>query len=64
MIESMMTRRTTEVLCLEVQLQPPPGKMYLGQTRRLPFKYVEPYLSDRPLRIQPWRRPDPPPKST
>jgi hypothetical protein len=61
MIERMMTRRTSDVRCFEIRVQPPSTAMTVGQTRRLPFVFVRPYLSDRPLRIEPWRRPDPPP---
>ena len=64
MIESVMTRMSADVLCFEIRFQPPPGAATVGQTRRLPFEFVKQYLSGRPLRIEPFRRPEPPPPGT
>ena len=62
MNESMMTRlRDVEVRCFEIRIQPPPGVTRVGQTCRLPFERIKPYLTGPSLRIQPWRRPDRPP---
>jgi hypothetical protein len=60
MIESVMTRMSAEVLCFEIRLPPPPAAACIGQTCRLPFEVIRPYLSGRPLRFRPWHRPEPP----
>jgi len=66
MNESVMTRmRDIVVLPFEIRVQPPDVEMKVGQTCRLPFERIKPYLTGQPpLRIQPWRRPDPPPAAT
>jgi hypothetical protein len=61
MIEQMMTRMESEVLHFEISIQPPGTPMCVGQTRRLPWEYVKQYHQGPPLRIPPWRRPEPPP---
>lgn len=64
MNESMMTRMSAEVLRFEISIEPPATVTTVGQTCRLPFERVRPYLTGPPLRIQPWRRPEPPPATS
>jgi hypothetical protein len=61
----MQTRGTAKIVSFEIRFDPPTTDVVIGQTCRLPWERIKSLVEGRPpLRIQPWRRPDPPPPAT